>query len=250
MNLLDSGDAPVYWMRQQRGPWRDPLQGKVPIGWCLAPLLYDLMPDVLDWYYKRATEMDEFFCGVSGVAYISAVDYATRLHDPEEAWRRFTALTRAYCEALDLNIIELYMGPPQLTTQRADVLWRYILGIPHLNALLAGLGRHWEIEGDKMAQLMQWIPVFWTATDLHVWQTSAEVVSRGKREVVDWLVAEIRRRTPASRPAFMSAMPVSWTFNASLIRQVVDALGPDYVAVTPGQLADLYLQHQGVAPVH
>ena len=52
------------------GAWDSPKRGKFPLGWEIQPLLYDLAPGILQYYFESASEMDEFLGSCSGIGYI------------------------------------------------------------------------------------------------------------------------------------------------------------------------------------
>ena len=63
------------------------------------------------------------------------------------------------------------------------------------------------------------------------------------------LADQIRSRVGATRPAFVNAFIWNWGSKMSDLKQMLDILGPEYVAVTPSQLDTLFKQaHQPTAP--
>ena len=61
-----------------------------------------------------------------------------------------------------------------------------------------------------------------------------------KHSAAEYLAKQIRDATPSDRPAFLSIMALSWTYTPSIIKSAMDRLGPDYVFVTPEQMAELF----------
>ena len=57
------------------------------------------------------------------------------------------------------------------------------------------------------------------------------------------LVADVRRMTPHTRPAFLHLFALNWFTDLPLLQEVLRQLGPEYVAVRPDHLAQLYRQH-------
>ena len=55
---------------------------------------------------------------------------------------------------------------------------------------------------------------------------------------------DIRTRIGTSRPAFANVFIWNWGSKMKDLKQMLNLLGPDYVAVTPSQLASLYRQAQ------
>ena len=56
-------------------------RGKTPISMTLAPALTELAPFILDYYYRNATENDEFIGGPSGFQYIQEALYKSSDYD-------------------------------------------------------------------------------------------------------------------------------------------------------------------------
>jgi hypothetical protein len=65
--------------------------------------------------------------------------------------------------------------------------------------------------------------------------------SKTREENIAWLVEDIRKHTPESRPAFMQVMALSWAFGPSDIAEIHHKLGEDYVAVTLPEFTRLYM---------
>ncbi|MDW8368424.1 MAG: hypothetical protein RMK49_21475, partial [Abditibacteriales bacterium] len=76
------------------------------------------------------------------------------------------------------------------------------------------------------------------------WTYSPDLGQRSEDAEVSHLVAEVRRMTPPTRPAFMSVFVLSWTFRPEMINRAAKELGDSYVCVTPSQLAGLLRQTQ------
>ena len=71
-----------------------------------------------------------------------------------------------------------------------------------------------------------------------VFRAALEGQGQGPQEKADLL----RRRAGTARPAFLNAFIWNWGSSMSDLKKMLDILGPDYVAVTPSQLNDLYRQ--------
>ena len=66
---LTDGDAIWAMDNLQSQNWDSKSRGKIPFNWGLLPLLYDIAPGMLEYYYETATEKDYFACPSSGAAY-------------------------------------------------------------------------------------------------------------------------------------------------------------------------------------
>lgn len=242
-SIMDSGDALWYWQFHQRKIWADPVRGSVPVGWCMNITLYDTLPLVLQWYYENATPNDEFFAALSGLGYMNTQVYASRFRpeDRERIWKEYVSLTDRYCRRLDIRGIGLYNGSwGEKTPPDSETFARFVQGMKNLDYILADLGRHENVTPQNAAYKIGQTAVFHTLTRFQVWSSSAEVNRNDMAKANAWLLDEIKGHTPPQRPAFLSAMAISWYYYPSWLKDLKDKLPLDYIAVTPAQLADLY----------
>jgi len=232
VHQMDSGDAPWYWELAQLENWQDKARGSLPMGWSVGPSTLDLLPDVLQWYYEHATPNDNFFCAISGAGYMMPMHYATKVSDPEKAWREFTSLTSEYMKQLDLRILSLHMDAWGAPVNYGDsgLFKRYVDGIPGLRGILSDFG--------KMEALDPARANHYTYGGVPVFHTRNRWLIEG--DPAEYLAKQIRDATPESRPAFLSIMALSWTYKPSVIKAAIDKLGADYVFVTPEQMAELF----------
>jgi len=50
--------------------WQDNVRGTVPIAWSMGPMIAQLAPPLLDYFYSEATTLDSFVAGPSGAGYL------------------------------------------------------------------------------------------------------------------------------------------------------------------------------------
>ncbi|HYM40424.1 MAG TPA: hypothetical protein VEY12_09865 [Thermoplasmata archaeon] len=67
---VPDGDNLDFIANRMRQLWAEPERGTFPIAWSLSPLLADLAPPYLDYYYGSATSDDRFVLGPSGAGYL------------------------------------------------------------------------------------------------------------------------------------------------------------------------------------
>ncbi len=67
---VPDGDNLDFIARRMPQLWAEPERGTFPIAWSLSPLLADLAPPYLDYYYGTATPDDRFVLGPSGAGYL------------------------------------------------------------------------------------------------------------------------------------------------------------------------------------
>lgn len=225
IHQMDSGDAPWYWERAQLGNWQDKTRGSIPMGWCVGPATLDLLPDVLQWYYERATPNDYFYCAMSGAGYLIPQHYA------DTAWNGYMDVTADYMKRLDLKMVGLHMDSWGAAVQYDDspVFKRYVDRIPGLKGIISDFGSMEALDPKRANHFAGGVPVFHTRNRWLIEGDPAE-----------YLAKQIRDATPVERPAFFSIMALSWTYTPSIIKSAMDRLGPDYVFVTPDEMCDLY----------
>ena len=93
--VLSDGDSIPILLTRQWYRWDDPARGRVPFGWEVQPLLFEIAPAVLDFYYETATELDRFVVGPSGAGYV----HPSGLPNLDE----FVSETARLMRALDLR---------------------------------------------------------------------------------------------------------------------------------------------------
>jgi len=240
ISIMDSGDAHWYWQLYQRGIWADPARGRVPTGYGMNMTLVDALPAVAEWYYRNRKQRDTFF----GLLYMNAPVYAARFRraDRERIWAEFVGRTARYLERLDMEGLEIYTGGTSGPPAPRELLRRFTRGIPGLRYLLAGLGRHAGLRPEAAAQMLDGVAVFHTLTNFRVWTSGADLAARTMESENAWLMAEIEANTPAQRPAFMSAMAISWSYYPAWLVDLWARLPARYAAVNPAELARLYRQ--------
>ena len=67
---VPDGDNLDFVSGRMRTLWAEPERGTFPIAWSLSPLLADLAPPYLDYYYGTASPDDRFVMGPSGAGYL------------------------------------------------------------------------------------------------------------------------------------------------------------------------------------
>ncbi|MDR1465914.1 MAG: discoidin domain-containing protein [Oscillospiraceae bacterium] len=106
LNLSD-GDNIQYDEHFMRMLWSSPERGKVPIGWTATPALLDAGPQLLNYYYKTATDNDVLICGPSGLGYSSASNWPNK-----DVVRQYAAITNRYFERTGFDVITVWVGMP------------------------------------------------------------------------------------------------------------------------------------------
>ena len=217
--VLSDGDNLSIWRGAARPLFIDPLRGTFPVAYGMGPTLMDVAPPQMEWYYSQMTPVNEFVCDVSGAGYVYPSSWGKALQDRPASRRRFYRdWTQDYMkrtgmkglrvmEATESDLAAVGADTPQVAFQMPDYGY---LGedYAHLTYALSG-GQ----------------PVFRAA-------------SFGP-EARD-LAQQIRGHAGSARPAFLDVFVSFWGASLSKLKETLDLLGPEYVAVTPSQLNTLY----------
>jgi len=89
----------AYKMREEL--WNSSIRGSVPIAWSINPLMNEVAPSILHYFYATATENDTFVCGPSGSGYF----YPGFTSDNQRS--RWLQRTASQMDELDLRHIWL-----------------------------------------------------------------------------------------------------------------------------------------------
>ena len=106
--VISDGDNLNCWDLAHQPLWQCESRGQIPLGWNAMPGCYDLIPDMLAYYYETASEFDNFIACGGGVGYANPFLYASQTDDPARALQNYLAQTAAYLEKLDIDILNPY----------------------------------------------------------------------------------------------------------------------------------------------
>ncbi len=235
--ISDGDNLPVLTSSNFPQLWREETRGTLPIGWTLSPSASILLPDLVDYYYSTSTPNDDWMCAVSGVGYTYPDSYGKRYvdRDRERIYDEFLDQTADYMARCDLR------GAWIMNATRPEIISRFAERIPNLESLFPDYGRRLLAAEDLVYPTARNAPVFHAAT------TWSEQDTREER--IDRMVRDIREMTAGPRPAFAHAFVLNWFADLSLLAEVKDRLGPDYVCVRPDHLASLYRRHLATCKV-
>ncbi|MBQ7365171.1 MAG: discoidin domain-containing protein [Clostridia bacterium] len=133
MIVVSDGDNIQYNQHAMRLKWNSG-RGKVPINWTISPALYDIAPNILNYYYSSATANDCLICGPSGYGYnlfyntlwengAPVGDYmASRDH-----LKAYVSVTDRYLERCGLRVATIWdkatLAQMNVYTKDASYLW-------------------------------------------------------------------------------------------------------------------------------
>jgi hypothetical protein len=189
--------------------WLDDARGSIPIGWTIPPLMLDLAPDILEYYYKTATDNDYFVGPPSGIGYIYPDYYnITLLGD-------LLNLTRPYFELLHLRTIWL------LGASKTEALTLYAEKLS-----LATIFLDYSRYGSPKPQIVNGVPVF----KCYAWANTPDEMVK----ILNSVAHDI-----AYRPLFIFVGVDVWSITPSELLYVVENLSEDFVVVRADVFAGL-----------
>lgn len=226
---LSEGDNLQYNQHHMARLWRDPARGSVPIGWTISPVLLQAAPRMAAYYMNTATTHDELIAGPSGGGYIYPSCWPTQ-HLPaflQRTSQLMQGMNLTVLEVLDSNILQsirlflraLLTGSGMALIKR-DLQQRFVQA-------LSPLGLRGILSGSGQSQAS--------------WRVIAEVPvyqNLGIAKSVSETISLIKNAASANqqRPCFLNVYILAWTMTPSDLKQVVQQLGDEYEAVTPGTL--------------
>ncbi len=111
---LSDGDNIQYDMHAMRGYWDDNAanRGKVPVNWTISPALVDIAPEMMNYYYSQATDMECFVSGPSGLGYTMPVNtFGSNLGIQFYSNKDFTSfvdMTNGYLQKSGLRVVTVW----------------------------------------------------------------------------------------------------------------------------------------------
>jgi hypothetical protein len=193
----------------------DSARGQIPLGWTLNPILVDLAPNVIEWYYRNAVN-DIFICGPNGVGYTYA--------SINPYFLDFLEHSRGYVERADMRYVllldHMMLGASPNTLKQYAKVFRGIFN---------EYGLTWK-EYKKSFELANKVPVIYSASFL---------VSK------EYTLEHLRKKTPHVRPAFLFVALFPWRANPSDVQWIAKNIGEDYVIVRPDTFLRLLSEASG-----
>jgi hypothetical protein len=230
------GDGLNFLRHYYRKLFDDPQHGAVPIGWQVGPTAADTMPDILDYYYKHARPGDCFMNALSGVGYIHEDIFADNFPPEyrEEILREFVRLSGIYRAKIDATIMATFA---EMRPERME----RIAAIPGIKGIVANYGRTHATTQENLITSAADKPVF---RSVNRGPGDLTFTPYGREEAQRFVIGEIRKWTPAERPAFLHVFLANWLSQVGMAEKIAKGVGPEYVFVRPDQLLSLHEQSQ------
>ena len=189
--------------------WGNENRGKVPIGWTASPVLLDAGPQLLNYYYRTATENDVLICGPTGLGYSSADNWRS-LSD----LKKYGEITNDYFERSAFNIITAW----GLLAKAAASIYS-----SHIPSLL-GMTMQERMFESKFFTASD-VPVVWFGNDLP--NGGAMSYDEGTENVRRQLSA-IANTKYLTTPQFYAAQFVAWSTSVTDITRMVDDINAEF----------------------
>jgi len=203
---LSDGDQFTLMNTAELGNWRRPEHGKLPFNWEIQPLLVEIAPALLGYYYRNLTGNDMLIGGPSGAGYVIPPLVPNLPTYLKESAR--------FCDNADIRIFTSYTADPprRVIRDHANVaggFMGYLAGYFHLNRTPM-----------YMAGSRPFVSYAWPHLDQILW--NADKVLEGIRKLVE---------TPAPTPRFIACHLFAYCTTLTDVYQFVQTLNPEKVKV-------------------
>lgn len=226
---ISDGDNLQYTQHHMLRLWRDSARGSFPLGWTFSPVLIQAAPALAAYYYRTASANDDFIAGPSGAGYM----FPSRW--PAQELPGFLQRTGRLMESMNLSALEVL-----------DIDFLQSTGIP----IIANLRQTGMVVSDTNLQLrlIQGLLPYGlhgflngagTSTpEVHVVQGVPVYQNLGLADSITKTLELVRNAASSNqqRPLFLNVYILAWSMTPSDIKQVIQQLGSQYVAVAPGTL--------------
>ncbi len=209
--VFSDGDNLQYCehsLKTNENLWSSKLRGSFPMNWTMSPPLLDAAPQMLNYYYKTASDNDCIVSGPSGFGYTDPQYWA------REPFERYAQLTNAYFSKSGFTVATIW------------------------NKLPTAFGKIYEQQGKSLIGL--------TAQEPMKDQPRIEVFNRRlprillaprydgdaprhekimKEHILRW--KESAGKKP-SRPEFWASQPVAWEMGMKEVNKMIDNLKAEF----------------------
>ncbi len=225
---IPDGDNLDFIEHRMRALWAEPERGTLPLTWSLSPVLADLAPPYLDYFYGSATPADRFVMGPSGAGYL----YPDYLGPGDLAPYLQTTARYANLTGMDVPWLLNAFVASEISYQSAT-LSAYVSALHPPGLVLdyddqAKTQESWMQAGGVTAA-----PVI---RSTQVWTTMDNALAKIGAAMATW----------DSGPHFLWITVYTFRFDlhdaAGLVRELSNRTAGDLVVVTPEQLFSLMEQ--------
>lgn len=197
-----------HHMKSHGNMWRSRLRGEVPIAWTCAPVLLDAAPQMLNYYYRTATDGDVLVAGPSGVGYTDVQRWNERGSKVNnEDLAKFAQLTDRYFRRTAFNFITIW------NFARDDQGVIFAKNIPSL----VGFSVQERFQGQRGTQIVNGTTP-WFTTHPRYDGDIPRVQNIIEGRIIEWVLRS--RQNP--QPDFMIPQIVAWEAGVTDVRKMAN----------------------------
>ena len=214
--ILSDGDNIQYMQHVMKMDWSTPARGSIPIGWTVSPLVGDVDPGMLNYYWSTATTNDCLISGPSGAGYAHIENWSFANVNA------FSKVTSPYLQRAGLRVITIW---DQVTTTIAQL---FALNCPSLVGLTDQSGGTY------------------TSVNLGLRTIGLTVTYSPDTNAIYSGITNAAASWNGTSPMFLAAQAVVWNISPAQLQGIASRLDPNkYVLVRPDHLFYLYNQVYG-----
>jgi hypothetical protein len=215
---LSEGDNAQYMQHAMYLNWQSSARGTIPLGWTVQPLLADLDPGMLNYYWNTATTNDCLVSGPSGGGY-THIEYWSSANVAA-----YTAAANSYLQRSGVRTITIW---DTVSTATADAYATNCQTLVGVNDQSGGYYTGTDLK----------LPVLGLPANGSYASTVAGLVNAITNTAANWNGAS---------PMFIPVQGIAWDITPADCQTVVSSLDPaKYIVVRPDQLFLLYQQSIG-----
>ena len=209
---FSEGDNNSYVHMQMPTMFESPDRGEVPIGWTMAPTVWETNPNIIRYFNANWAEGDGLAIPEAGVDYV--------YHTPPKASRgEFFALSDEYFGRVGSGSMRM------LADDLIDPL-PYATAMKNLDSVMAG---YYDTDFSAVNN---------DDADSFLFRNVLFIKNLKGADA-----AETLKSVQGSGPFFYSVSLMGWGQTPATAKGIMEDIGDNFVAVTPSQLADLYRQY-------
>lgn len=218
---ISDGDNLQYCQHYLLRLWRDPRRGSLPLGWTIAPALWQAMPRLAAFYRRTATANDVLIAGPSGGAYILPSCW------PREQRAAFLRLTGTVLQAANLEYV-------QILDSRAGFSMKFL--DPALQELFAGELASYGVRG-IFSGAGSLFPSWRLRAGLPVYQNLGLALNpQYTLRLIQGAMAQGKR--------FINVYIFAWNLGLGDLQNIVQQLGDRVRVVSPARLLEMIEQNE------
>ena len=230
--MLSDGDNIQYCQHSLKTEtlWESEDRGSIPIGWTASPLLLDAAPQILNYYYKTATDNDQLIIGPSGAGYTQL-----ELWTDDYYMDRYARMTENYLRKTAFNYITVWRKLPEAQAQSLAAYAPSLVGVSVQEKSKYG-EENIRVFDNKLSSILV------TPNYSHEDQEESLIMNAIDEYMESW---------QGDSAGFLSAQAVAWEVGPSGLKELAEEVLQKYpdkvVFVRPDHLAMLYNKANSLA---